>query len=406
MSFKFVLSDDRATVRMFARDNMRDSKVSNPACWFPEDGYRMFAVEDAQPLVDTPLLVVPPRPIDTAPLRATVSEYVKWEAMSVGQETMWEVDLDRMEQAAEEQCATCADLRAQEVVTNTVKTDTTDEKNVKKAKRRLIHKELAAHLDVIRAADEDTPGHAFVSIRSLLGPALPADGEHKQPPVQVVPDPVDDAVDEDQAGGKKRRRKPKDARNLVVGRVPVHMRTDLVPVAEGDFIFFRYGVDGQEDGAGGGVGAGSERDDLLGVACVLLLPTAENPALYKVHWYGHEEANKGSNSLAWKFKAMWVQPARVVSGSSSGRKKKKKKKRKAQATEERRYYADKPLSRAHFARTQTLKITKNMLVCRSGKLNAGGALPVKIKRYLCSAAQLPHKIKDHGENCTCIWDDS
>ena len=394
MSFKFVLSDDKTTVRMFARDQMRESKVTDPGCWFPEGGYRMLSVEDAVALADTPLLVVPPRPIDTAPLRSTVAEYRKWDAMSVAQETMWEVELEKMDALAEDLCGTCSDLRMREVHTNTVKTDTKAEKNVKKNKRSAIHKELAQHLETVTSQAVPPLGHEFVSVRTLLGSAIPVQGERKVQAPPVLPNPV---VSEDEDNGGRQRRKKKDARALVVGKVPVHMRVVMSPVDLNDIICFRYTQkEGRQEDA-------EERTNMLGVACVQELPTPEKPDTFKIHWYGNGKANGSSNSLTVPFRPMWVQPG--GQGKTKTKKKNGKNKRKAadpSTRREQRYYAEKAQHGTHYARSQVITITKHMMLYQMQALNKGGILPVKAKRYLCAAEQMPHKLPSHGDNCDCI----
>jgi hypothetical protein len=385
MCFKFIKSPCGRNVNLFARLLMSESKKTKPDCWFPEDGYKLLDVSAAEKLVDVDIMVIPPRANDITGLRSTVDKYVKEGAMDVGQQTMWEVELDRMQRVVDEACPTCAALRVREAATNKVKTDTRQEINAKDTARRIVSKELQQHLTAERETPEPSPGHTSVTIRSLLGAAIPEVNEvalEEKELVQPPPLPV------------AKSRRPKDVRKLVVGKVPVHMRIILKPPAANEFIFFRY-CDKQD--AADHVPA--EETQHLGVGLVMKVLPDE---CYKIAWYGHDRYQDPVTALQGAYKQMWVRPVPVRHKS-----RRKGRKKKAVVDEDghnatEHYYSDKKWSPAHWALTETIKIGKHEYVGQAKSLNKTGHLPLKTKRKICAVKGLPHKIKDHAEDCTCI----
>ena len=259
MCFKFTRDDDNEVVLLHAREAMSTSKKAKPDCWYPEDGYSIISFAEAEKLKTKPLTQTALRPFDLAPLKNTIIKYHKEEAMTEVEVAEWETEFERLEAVADAACEECVALRAAEAKTNTVKTDTKEQINEKKTKRRAVHKTMKAHFD----EDADSIFHTHTEPSKIIPFGL----EYKESGVDVVlsnsnNNDVEAAEDEDAilhslAGswGASRSKKGegillRDSRKLVMGKVPLHWRVNLNEITVGDMVAFRYAEAADEDDGG------------------------------------------------------------------------------------------------------------------------------------------------------------
>lgn len=118
MCFKFVSRRD--VVRMYVRDHMRTSKVDNPDCWLPQDGYNILTKQQASDLLECPIYNVVPRPVPIAAIQTTIDKYKDLEMMTDSQLAVWDELLRKMTTEYGNQCDGCRDLRERESATNSV----------------------------------------------------------------------------------------------------------------------------------------------------------------------------------------------------------------------------------------------------------------------------------------------
>jgi hypothetical protein len=300
--------------------------------------------------------------------------------MSEAHQASWKDEFNRLEAIEEESCLKCAHFRLQEAKTNKVKTDDREQTNAKATQRRAVHKKLAEHLAEVLAAENPPPGHEFLTIKDLLGKALPTEFNDDALEEKVVePNLLEQGIVEPAA---------KDCRKLVVGRVPIHLRLNLKAIEVGDFILFRYNDAPEAKDDCSGADDDDDDDDHLGVALILKTPSEGDE--FNIHWLGHVNYKKPDHALAGAYKKSWVQPASRKNGRSIPSK---------------MYFKSTKTHALHYAFTEDINIHPAMIIGHCKKLKKDGGLPLKMKRLVCAVPNLPHKMKTCqvlGSKCDCI----